>query len=378
MAMRKKRNGGPQAMLPLLLLLAASSCDAFVAPSFVMPMGRMRRAAAVSPRLQSPALAQFAWQQSAIPRLARDAASAVVGIRVHVRSNQGFRARSLTLTACQGGGALLLEPSWGGCGGGGGRGGGPWWKRHNLGQADHSDPNGDRDMQRNRRCRRAVQGLVAVRGAESWLSAEGGRLSRLRCPAVNALLCVNAAVYLLQVLTQGWLLTAGAKINPMIVSGQYYRVSLAACLWQFLVVVCLLAAQSGEESDACDPLPARHTNVPARWNSPPALQFALAKRRGTHGGSVVRHGKDGHDIRVGGHRRQLLFVLFQPSSHECGGVWGHLWLGRRARRVSAPPQRPVRRTERPVRQRKRERDTHRHRLDSEHSSCTYEPALAAV
>ena len=342
----------------LLLLMAVSSCDAFVAPSFVMPMGRMRSAAAGSARLQSPALAQCAWQQSAIPRLARDAANAGVGIRVHARSNQGFRARSSTLAACQGGGAFLLEPGWGGCGGGGGRRAGPWWRRHNLGQADHSDPNGDRDMERNRRCRRVVQGLVAVRGAESWLSAEGGRLSRLRCPAVNALLCVNAAVYLLQVLTQGWLLTAGAKINPMIVSGQYYRVSLAACLRQFLAAVCLLRRAERSLTHVIPP-PARHANVPSRWNPPPALQFTLAKRRGTHGGSVVRHGKNGHDIRVGGRRWQLLFVLFQPSSHECGGIWGHLWLGRRARRLSAAPQRPVRRTERPVRQRKRERERDR-------------------
>jgi len=53
---------------------------------------------------------------------------------------------------------------------------------------------------------------------------------RSRCPATNFLLCITAVVYVLQMLTQGWLLDAGAKDNSMIVQGQYYRLLTAMLL----------------------------------------------------------------------------------------------------------------------------------------------------
>lgn len=99
--------------------------------------------------------------------------------------------------------------------GGGGRGGGGWGRRNNLGEDDGRGELGGRRTN-------TIQALLAVRGGDAYLTADAGS-RRARCPATNALLCVNVVVYLLQVLTQGWLLTAGAKMNSQIISGQYYR-----------------------------------------------------------------------------------------------------------------------------------------------------------
>jgi len=188
---------------PVLLLIASWSCDAFVAPA-----GR----AFLGSRALSAASSRMSGQPAALRPGAAIAASqrAFVALDAWSGSSRG---------ACAGGSSEGGSCEGGSFGGGGS--GGSWWRRHNLGGA--SDSGGDGHS--GERCRRAMQGLVAMRGAESWLSAEAGRSSRMRCPAVNALLCINVAVYLLQVLSQGWLLTAGAKLNPMIVSGQYYRVS---------------------------------------------------------------------------------------------------------------------------------------------------------
>ena len=98
-----------------------------------------------------------------------------------------------------------------------GGGGGCWGGRSNVGGGSGGDkPRGGNGREK------LMQGLLAMRGGECWLSAQA-QSQRARCPATNALLCINVVVYVLQLLTQGWLLNAGAKVNSMIVRGQYYR-----------------------------------------------------------------------------------------------------------------------------------------------------------
>ena len=65
---------------------------------------------------------------------------------------------------------------------------------------------------------RLTQSLLAARGG---LGAKEERRERRK--AVDALLCLNVAVYILQLLSRDWLLIAGAKVNGMILTGQYYR-----------------------------------------------------------------------------------------------------------------------------------------------------------
>jgi membrane associated rhomboid family serine protease len=140
---------------------------------------------------------------------------------------------------------LQLQPIFSSdCFGGGGMHGGGWGGRNNLADGEFNEERGA-----GRRLHlRMMQGLLAVRGGDHFLTAEA-TLFNSRAPATNALLCINAIVYLLQVLTQGALLTAGeclichdnsqplvshekntnmyqlagAKMNSAIVMGQYYR-----------------------------------------------------------------------------------------------------------------------------------------------------------
>ena len=82
--------------------------------------------------------------------------------------------------------------------------GGGWGGRNNLGDGEFNEERGaGRRLQL-----RMMQGLLAVRGGDHFLTAEA-TVFNSRAPATNALLCINAIVYLLQVLTQGALLTAG-------------------------------------------------------------------------------------------------------------------------------------------------------------------------
>ena len=71
--------------------------------------------------------------------------------------------------------------------------------------------------------RSLLQGLLALRGGDVWLSAYGRQGGRQKSPAVEALLCINIVIFILQLRTRGWLLEAGAKINGMIVMGEFYR-----------------------------------------------------------------------------------------------------------------------------------------------------------
>jgi membrane associated rhomboid family serine protease len=141
---------------------------------------------------------------------------------------------------------LQLQPIFSSdCCGGGGMYGGGWGGRNNLGDGEFNE-----ELGAGRRLHlRMMQGLLAVRGGDHFLTADA-TLFNSRAPATNALLCINAIVYLLQVLTKGALLTAGesliyhdnsqplvlshennanmyqlagAKINSAIVMGQYYR-----------------------------------------------------------------------------------------------------------------------------------------------------------
>ena len=111
----------------------------------------------------------------------------------------------------------LCSSAAGGDGVGSVGGGGGWGGRRHVGGGGQGD-----DAARPGRSR-LVQSLLAVRAGDCWLSAQGASKRQPRRRATDALLCINVAVYILQLLTRDWLLNAGAKVNGMILSGQYYR-----------------------------------------------------------------------------------------------------------------------------------------------------------
>ena len=139
-------------------------------------------------------------------------ASSCHAIQLGLHSTSAFAAPALqpalSLSAkplcapARGGGGF----SRGGCGGG-------WGGRRHVGGGNffHDD-----DAARGR----LTQSLLAARGG---LGAKEDSNGRERRKAVDALLCLNVVVYILQLLSRDWLLNAGAKVNGMILSGQYYR-----------------------------------------------------------------------------------------------------------------------------------------------------------
>ncbi len=190
---KKKEQKNKMVSVKMKLILAIMPwCDAFLVPNaFVVPMGGI----GLDTRVRHSAKIQaFEFRTSLATRTG------------HVAQKDEIRKRrdDEHCTKMQSNG-LQLQPIFGSDSfGGGGMYGGGWGGRNNLGDGEFHEERGA-----GRRLHlRMMQGLLAVRGGDHFLTAEA-TLFNSRAPATNALLCINAIVYLLQVLTQGALLTAG-------------------------------------------------------------------------------------------------------------------------------------------------------------------------